>query len=388
MTATTLARGAIIDGFVIGERLHKGGMAALYDVTHPEHDLKMLMKVPFLDDGEDPAAIVGFEMEQMILPKLAGPHVPHFIASGDFSKQPYLVYERINGDTLYKRLPDLPLAAEEVASVGAKIATALHSLHSQHVIHLDIKPSNIIFRLGSGDAVLIDYGLSRHDQLPDLMDEEFRLPYGTAPYMAPEQVMGIRGEPRSDIFSLGVLMYFFATAVRPFGDPQSLKGLKKRIWSDPEPPRKIKPDVPPWLQEIILRCLSPDPEARHPTASHLAFDLTHPDQIQLTPRAHKLSRDKWSAVVRRRFHPEAYDPANLRAKRTATRISSAPIIAVAIDLAESQADAPNHPCVSPIRMIVSSAPLKASDTERATSSITPTPPIVGVGRIPRPLVSL
>ncbi len=338
MTKSYLEPGTVLDGFLIGQRLHKGGMAVLYEVTHPDYAIPMLMKVPFLDEGEDPAAIVGFEMEQMILPKLSGAHVPRFIAAGDFARQPYLVYERIPGETLYKRLEKLPLPPDEVAAIGAKVATALHALHLQHVIHLDIKPSNIILRQPGGEAVLIDYGLSRHDQLPDLMDEEFRLPYGTAPYMAPEQVFGIRNEPRSDIFALGALMYFFATGVRPFGDPQSLKGLKKRVWRDPEPPRKLNPAIPPWLQEIILRCLAPDPEVRHPTAAQLAFDLTHPDQVVLTPRAAKMARDSWSVVTKRRFHPESYDPSRLRARRMTARLSSAPIIVVALDLSESQPD--------------------------------------------------
>ena len=230
-------------------------MAMFYEVTHADHAIPLLMKVPIMAEGEDPAAIVGFEMEQMILPRLTGPHVPRFIAGGDFAAQPYLVYERILGETLKPLMEKLPLPPEEVAAIGAKIATALHDLHGQHVVHLDIKPSNIILREGDGEVVLIDYGLSHHEQLPDLMAEEFRLPYGTAPYMAPEQVFGIRTDPRSDLFALGVLMYFFTTGIRPFGDPQTLKGLKRRIWRDPTPPRKLKPEMPPWLQEIILRCL-------------------------------------------------------------------------------------------------------------------------------------
>jgi eukaryotic-like serine/threonine-protein kinase len=100
-----------------------------------------------------------------------------------------------------------------VAEIGVKVATALDDLHRQHVVHLDIKPSNIIFR-ASGETVLLDYGLSHHDQLPDLVQEEFRLPFGTAPYMSPEQLRGVRNDPRSDIFALGVLLYFFSTGVR------------------------------------------------------------------------------------------------------------------------------------------------------------------------------
>ena len=116
--------------------------------------------------------------------------------------------------------------------IGGKIATALADLHRQNVIHHDIKPSNIMFR-ASGEAVLIDFGLSHHNQLPDLMQEEFRLPYGTAPYMAPERLLGVRDDPRSDLFSLGVLLYFFTTGERPFGESETLRGMRRRLWRDP-----------------------------------------------------------------------------------------------------------------------------------------------------------
>ncbi|HEY1393615.1 MAG TPA: serine/threonine protein kinase, partial [Methylibium sp.] len=90
--------GTVIDGFVLGEPLHKGGMAQLWSVSHPAYELPMLMKLPRLLGGEDPSAIVGFEVEQMILPRLRGPHVPRYIARGDLTRQPYLVMERIPGD--------------------------------------------------------------------------------------------------------------------------------------------------------------------------------------------------------------------------------------------------------------------------------------------------
>ena len=144
------------------------------------------------------------------MPRLSGVHVPKFVAAGDFAVQPYIVMERISGNTLLPRLRELPLPYTEVADIGGKIAAALDDLHRQHVIHLDVKPSNIMFR-PTGEAVLVDFGLSHHDQLPDLMQEEFRLPFGTAPYMSPEQLLGVRNDPRSDIFALGALLYFFST---------------------------------------------------------------------------------------------------------------------------------------------------------------------------------
>src|SRR6195952_618319 len=127
MTKTSMAKpsivmGAQLDGFTVGECVHRGGMATLWSVTHPGITVPLLMKVPRISEGEDPAAIVSFEMEQMILPRLSGPHVPACFATGDLARQPYVVIERIPGKTLYSRLGDLPLDSEEAAAIAAKIA--------------------------------------------------------------------------------------------------------------------------------------------------------------------------------------------------------------------------------------------------------------------------
>jgi eukaryotic-like serine/threonine-protein kinase len=322
--------GVILDGFQLEELAHAGGMASLWRVTRPGMTAPMLMKVPRIGEGTDPAAVVSFEMEQMILPRLTGVHVPKCIAVGDFANQPYIVTECIPGQTLYPRLPELPLPYAEVAEIGVKIAQALDDLHRQHVVHLDIKPSNIMFR-PTGEAVLLDFGLSHHDQLPDLMQEEFRLPFGTAPYMSPEQLRGIRNDPRSDLFALGVLLYFFSTGVRPFGESETLRGMRRRLWRDPVPPRRLRPDYPPWLQEIVLRCLEIEPGYRYPTAAQLAFDLTHHDRVKLTARSERLQRDPFTTVLRRRFNKDLTRPTKTA---LAAHISSSPIIAVAIDLGE------------------------------------------------------
>ncbi len=328
MAKLSVQPGAVVDGFTIGECVHSGGMATLWSVTRPDISVPLLMKVPRVSEGEDPAAIVSFEMEQMILPRLSGPHVPRCFAAGDFARQAYVVIEVIPGTTLYSRLGELPLPYEEAAGIAGKIATALADLHRQNVIHHDIKPSSIMFR-PSGEAVLIDYGLSHHNQLPDLLQEEFRIPYGTAPYMAPERLLEVRDDPRSDLFSLGVLLYFFTTGVRPFGESETLRGMRRRLWRDPYPPRQLKPDYPPWLQEIVLRCLEIEPVWRHPTASQLAFDLAHPDQVKLTARSERLKRDPLSTVWRRRFNG---DITQQRPKSdVAVQLASGPIVAVALD---------------------------------------------------------
>jgi eukaryotic-like serine/threonine-protein kinase len=352
MAKVSVQPGAVIDGFTIGECVHSGGMATLWSVTWPEVDVPLLMKIPRVAEGEDPAAIVSFEMEQMILPRLSGPHVPACFAHGDFARQAHVVIERIPGTTLYSRIGELPLGYDEMRIIGGKIATALADLHRQNVIHHDIKPSSIMFR-PTGEAVLIDYGLSHHNQLPDLLQEEFRLPYGTAPYMAPERLLGVRDDPRSDLFSLGVLLYFFTTGVRPFGETETLRGMRRRLWRDPHPPRKLRPDYPPWLQEIVLRCLEIEPVWRHPTASQLAFELGNPDQVKLTARSERLKRDPISTVWRRRFNrglTQARPKSDL-----AAQLAAGPILAVALDTAEGS-EALNEALLVTARRILATLP--------------------------------
>lgn len=335
MVAAKLTPGSVLDGFRIESLMHAGGMAHLWSVTRESDGAAFLMKTPVVYEGEDPAAIVSFEMEQMIMPRLKGPHVPRHVANGDFARQPFIVMEQIPGETLLPLLSQLEMPVDTVAKIAAKAADALQSIHEQGVVHLDVKPSNIMFR-ASGEAVLIDYGLAHHRALPDLMQEEFRLPYGTAPYMAPEQIMGVRSDPRSDIFALGAMMYFFATGLRPFGDPQKLKGLKQRLWKDPMPPRKIKPGIPPWFQEVVLRCLEVKASRRYPTAAQLAHALRNPDQVTLTARAEKMQRDGFFAVLKRRGESPMglIDPP----PRRGDVVADAPIVAVAVNLDDMTPD--------------------------------------------------
>ena len=135
--------------------------------------------------------------------------------------------------------------------------------------------------------MLLDFGLARHLDLPDLPGEELEGPIGTGVYIAPEQLLDIRNDRRSDLFALGVLLYFFATGTRPFGEPRTVGQWRKRLTRAPLPPRRLRPDLPPWLQEIILHCLEVDPRQRYQAASHLAFDLRHPELVRLTARAER-----------------------------------------------------------------------------------------------------
>ena len=331
-----LAAGQVIDGFHLEEHLHQGGMAHLWRVTRVdaapgEAAAPLIMKVPRIKGGDDPATIVGFEVEQMIMPTLSGVHVPKFVAKGDFTRQPYIVMEHIPGTSLRARFDAAPLPLDEVIEIGSRVATALHDLHRQHVVHLDVKPSNIMFR-PSGEAVLVDFGLSRHDRLPDLLDEEFELPMGTGPYMSPEQVQFVRNDPRSDLFALGVLMYHLATGERPFGNPNTVRGLRQRLYREPVPPRVLRPEIPPWMQEIILRCLAVQPADRHQTAAQLAFDLQNPTQVKLTERGERTQKKAGGlTTLKRWFSAVGSEPVTIVSAAEQTERS--PIIAAAVDVA-------------------------------------------------------
>jgi eukaryotic-like serine/threonine-protein kinase len=354
MAAHHFTRGQVIDGFRLDAPLDYGGMASFWRVSRADAStdadpaaadaapFPMVMKIPLLRRGEDPISIVGFEVEQMILARLSGPHVPRFVAAGDF-EQPYIVMELVAGRPLKGRLHDVPLPTAEVAAIGAKVAFALHDLHRQHVIHLDLKPSNVILRddpslpslaseggQGGDEAVLIDFGLSRHDQLPDLIAEEFDGAIGTGAYVAPEQTLGDRSDPRSDIFSLGVIMYFLATGERPYGEPEREAEWRRRLWRDPQPPRRWNRQVPPWLQAIIMRCMEIDPARRYGSAAQLAFDLQHPDHVGLTVRSERRTRDRWPAVAMRWLRARNERPR--RRNSVAGQLSRAPIVLAAVDL--------------------------------------------------------
>src|SRR4029077_20072250 len=163
-----------------------------------------------------------------------------------------------------------PMPPDHVALVGARIADALQSLHLQDTIHFDLKPDNAIIR-PDGRVCLIDFGLAHHARYPDLLAEERRFTAGSTPYVSPGQVLRTRSDPRSDLFALGVVLYEMTTGKLPFGIPASMAGLRDRLWLDPVPPRVRTPGIPPWLQEIILRCLEPAAADRYQSAAHVAF---------------------------------------------------------------------------------------------------------------------
>jgi serine/threonine protein kinase len=337
---STLEPGTRLDGFNVGECIHSGSMAHIYQVSYaegaPDPGFPMVMKVPRMTPGDGGENIVSFEVEHQVLQMVSGPHVPRFVAAGDLDRTPYLVMEYVQGRALQHWAEQTELLpVEDVVLLGVELAKAVHSLHQLNTVHLDLKPANVLVR-PDGRVVLLDFGLSYCAHYPDLLSEQLRRAVGSPAWIAPEQVVGVRGDARSDIFSIGVILYQLFTGVLPFGEPETVGGLRQRLWMDPVPPRKLRLLLPPWLQEVILRCLEPQAERRYSSAAHLAFDLSHPMQVKVTERGHNTMGTGWGTHFKRWLRSAGmhYQPSPL----PVTQIDSVPIVMVAVPL-KSASDA-------------------------------------------------
>jgi len=327
-----LEPGTLLDGFRVEECIHSGGMAHIYQVRyadeHSDPGFAMAMKIPRMTAGDGAENIVSFEVEAQIMQVLTGSHVPRFVAAGDLGRVPYLVMEYVNGRTLQHWLDaEMPTSVGEIIHLGVAMAHAVHALHQQNTVHLDLKPANVLIA-PDGRAVLLDFGLSCHAHYPDLLAEQLRKAVGSPAWIAPEQVVGVRGDPRSDIFAIGVMLYQLCTGELPFGEPQTSGGMRQRLWMDPPPPRKLRPDLPPWLQEVVLRCLEPEAAQRYPSGAHLAFDLSNPEQVRVTTRGQNTRGTSFGTHFKRWIKAAGmhYQPSPVPSQQ----IEEVPIVMVAV----------------------------------------------------------
>jgi serine/threonine protein kinase len=264
----------------------------------------------------------------MVLGALAqSAHHPTLVAFGDVETVPYLVMEYVDGARLDDWIPRAPLPPEELAGLGAALALALHDIHRQDVVHLDLKPTNVLYR-SNGEAVLIDFGLAHHSHYPDLLAEEFRTPLGNWVYIAPEQVLGVRCDPAATSFHSGRSSITSPPGAFHSASPPRSRSCAQRLYRDPVPPRALVAATPAWLQEIILHCLEIDARERYASAAEVAFDLANPPQVAITERGTRERRASWAPLLRRwararNFEPAPCPPPSIRIGRT-------PIILVAI----------------------------------------------------------
>jgi eukaryotic-like serine/threonine-protein kinase len=353
--------GDVIEGFELTEKLASGGMGSLWRARHNQFDFPLVLKLPFLDPGGDVSTIVGFEVEEMILKRLSGPHVPRFAGSGDLAKTPFIAMEFIEGENLAGEQSKAPLGIERLTEIGVKVAMALAALHGQMVTHLDLKPDNIF--LTARGAVLIDFGLARHAELPDLLAEESKVPMGTPAYISPEQTLGNRTMPASDIFALGCILYELSTGEMPFGAPSGKAGMQRRLYHPPRPPRTINPALPRWVQEIILKCLEVDPARRYLNAGSLLADLNHPGQIRLTERGDRKDSSGFLSGLKSMFRSKQKITSRVLAAANPNSSGSSVILA-AVDLAESM-----NPLAEEVRLEAARALLSRPGSKLACVTI-------------------
>ena len=328
--------GKVVDGFVLGTEVHRGGMASLYSATKEGIDVPILLKIPRVGRDQPVESLIGFETELTILRSLKSPYVPKYLGSGNMATRPYIAMERVEGRPLEDFIKEGKVfTIDEVVKIGADLAQAVQSLHSQDAIHLDIKPENILID-DKGKLTLIDLGLSHHARFPDLLAEEMRKGIGSAPYISPEQVTGIRSDYRSDIFSIGVIMYELLTGELPFGNPQSMSGLRKRMWAQAFPPRAIRKEIPRWLQEIVLRCLEPRAADRYQSATRLRQVLRDHESVTLTERADRVDPLSFWENLKRMFRAAGYEPSP--SPRPSVGNDDAPLMIAAIDTRQSDDD--------------------------------------------------
>jgi serine/threonine protein kinase len=328
--------GKVVDGFILGTEVHRGGMASLYSATKEGIDVPILLKIPRVGRDQPVESLIGFETELTILRSLKSPYVPKYLGSGNMATHPYIAMERVAGRPLEDSIKEGKVfTIDEVVRIGADLAQAVQSLHAQDAIHLDIKPENILID-DQGKLTLIDFGLSHHARFPDLLAEEMRKGIGSAPYISPEQVTGIRSDYRSDIFSIGVIMYELLTGELPFGNPQTMSGLRKRMWAQAFPPRAIRKEIPRWLQEIVLRCLEPRAADRYQSATRLRQVLLDHEIVTLTERADRVDPLSFWDNLKRMLRAAGYEPSP--SPRPSMGNYDAPLMVAAIDTRQSDAD--------------------------------------------------
>jgi serine/threonine protein kinase/Tfp pilus assembly protein PilF len=274
--------GQTLGHYRILAKIGAGGMGVVYRAHDGRLDRDVAIKVLPTNVLGDEAARRRFRREALALSKLSHPNIGTIF---DFNSElgvDYLVIEYIPGTTLAHRLATGPLPGKDLLGLGTQIAAALEEAHEHGVVHRDLKPSNIMVT-PKGLAKVVDFGLSKllycqsdSDNTASVTDTAFA---GTYPYASPEQLRGETLDGRSDIHSLGIVLFEMATGQRPFRDPVPSRLIDAILNSPPSKPSALNPAVSPGLDGLILKALDKDPERRYQSARELRVDL----QRLLTP---------------------------------------------------------------------------------------------------------
>ena len=273
-----------LDHYRIESEVACTGMTTIFRGTDLQTGCQVAIKVPHPEVECDPVFIDRFRREQEIGKKLNHPHVIKMMSNGDQSRL-YIVMEWLEGRLLRQIINrEERLAPERAIKITLGICRALEYIHEQGVVHRDLKPENVMVD-AEDNIKLIDFGIAGAAGARRLTFGRMSHTMGTPDYISPEQVRRKRGDARSDIYALGVMLYEMLTGKVPFQGPNSLAIMNDRLVNNPVPPREFNPEVPPQLQEVIYRALERDPKNRYASAREFAWDLEHLDQVGIAERA-------------------------------------------------------------------------------------------------------
>jgi len=279
-----LSPGETLDQYKLIDVIARGGMATVFRARDLENGHIVALKVPYLEYEADLVFHERFMREEQIGQRLDYPAIIKVLRPKDKSRV-YLVMEYVEGELLSERLrreKRLPLPT--AIALAEQIADALIYLHEHKVVHRDLKPANIMIQ-PNGQVKLIDFGIALDTTLRKMTWGKLSQAVGTPDYMAPEQIKGLHGDDRTDVYSLGAILYEMLTGEVPFSGNNLHAAMRAKMEEDPIPPRRLRNEISPQLEEIVLWALEREPRDRFESAYEFREALEHPESINVTGRA-------------------------------------------------------------------------------------------------------
>jgi serine/threonine protein kinase len=278
----TIEPGSQIDFYRIEALVARSGMASIFRATDTRDSRQVALKIPHPDMESDPILFDRFQREAGIGEKLNHPKVMR-VFGGEKRSRIYMVMEWCEGRLLRQILDEGRMPHDRAIRIAIGVLDALEYIHANGVVHRDLKPENIM--VDADDNIkLIDFGIASDTSARRLTYANFTATLGTPDYISPEQVKGKRGDGRSDIFAMGVILYEMLSGKVPFSGPSPLAAMNDRLLNHPLPPSVADPSISPQLQEVLYRALERDPKNRYAKAHEFAWDLEHLDQVGVEDR--------------------------------------------------------------------------------------------------------